>query len=74
MVIVTKLSQKLYVHVSKLTTSIAEVIKIKDAFPALDAKKIDQIQNIVKSGPKLKPHIQIIIKGSLGKTSYYPDK
>jgi len=32
----------------KLTTSTAEVIKIKDAFLALGTKKIDQIQNIVK--------------------------
>ena len=60
--IVTKLSQKSYAHASKPTTSIAEVIKIKDAFLALDTKKIDQIQNIVKGSPKLKPCIQMIIK------------
>ena len=41
----------------KLTTSTAKVIKIKDAFLALGAKKIDQIQNIVKGSPKPKPHI-----------------
>ena len=62
--IVTKLSQKSYAHASKPTTSIAEVIKIKDAFLALDTKKIDQIQNIVKGGPKPKLHIQMMTKES----------
>ena len=62
--IVTKLSQKSYAYASKPTTSTAEVIKIKDAFLALDAKKIDQIQNIVKGGPKPKLHIQMMTKES----------
>ena len=62
--IVTKLSQKSYAYASKPTTSTAEVIKIKDTFLALDAKKIDQIQNIVKGGPKPKLHIQMMTKES----------
>ena len=32
-----------------------EVIKIIDMFSALGAKKIDQIQNIIKGEPKPKP-------------------
>ena len=72
--IVTKLFQKSYIYASKLTTSIAEVIKIKDAFLALGTKKIDQIQNIVKNSPKPKLHIQIMTKGPLRKASYHPDE
>ena len=72
--IVIKLFQKSYVYTSKLTTSIAEVIKIKDTFLALGAKKIDQIQNIIKSSPKPKPHIQMMTKGPLRKASYHPNE
>jgi len=60
--IVTKPFQKSYTYTSKPTTSITKVIKIKDAFLALGAKKIDQIQNIVKGSPKPKPHIQMTTK------------
>ena len=42
-VTVTKLTQKSYMQASKQSMSIFEVIKIKDAFLALGAKKIDQI-------------------------------
>jgi len=38
-----KQPQKLYVQASKQSTSTSEIIKIKDAFPALNAKKINQI-------------------------------
>ena len=40
-----------------------EVIRIKNAFLFFDASKIDQVQKIIKDGPKSKPHIQIITKG-----------
>ena len=49
-------------QVSKQDTSISKVIKIKDTFPALSTKKIDQIHNIVNSSPKTKPCIQMITK------------
>jgi len=52
---VIKLAQKLYTQASKPALNTVEVIKIKDIFPALNAKKIDQIQNIIKDGPKPKP-------------------
>jgi len=34
-----------------------DVIKIKETFPSIRAKKIDQINNIVNGFSKLKPHI-----------------
>jgi len=40
-----------------------QIIKIKDTFPSLGAKKINQIQNIVKGSPKPKPQIQMTTKG-----------
>ena len=43
--------------------STAKIIKIKETFLALGTKKINQIQNIIKDGPKPKLHIQITIKG-----------
>ena len=54
---IIKFVHKSYVQVSKLTSNTAEVIKIKNTFPALGTKKIDQIQNIIKSGPKSKLYI-----------------
>ena len=52
---IVKPVQKSYMQVSKLALNIVEVIKIKNTFPTLGTKKIDQIQNIVKGGPKPKP-------------------
>ena len=40
------------------------MLKIKEVFPALNVKKIDQISNIIKGNPKLKPCIQMTTKGS----------
>jgi len=39
------------------------VLKIKESFPALNAKQIDQVNNIVKGNQKSKPHIQMTMKG-----------
>jgi len=51
-----------YTQVLKQTVNTSEVLNIKEAFPALNAKKIDQISNIVKGNPKLKPRIQMTTK------------
>ena len=59
---VSKQSLKLYIQVSKQNISTSKIIKIKENFPALDAKKIDQIHNIVNSNPKTKLCIQMITK------------
>ena len=57
---------------SKQSSNIFEVIKIKNAFPALGAKKINQIQNIVNSNPKSKLYIQIMTKGPSRKQIIIP--
>ena len=38
------------------------MLKIKKSFPALNAKEIDQVNNIVKGNLKPKPHIQMTMK------------
>ena len=48
---------------SKQDINTSNVIKIKENFPVLDAKKINQIYNIVNGNPKAKPCIQITTKG-----------
>jgi len=48
---------KSYVQASRQTASTSDVLKIKESFPALNAKQIDRVNNIVKGNPNLKPHI-----------------
>jgi len=52
-----------YAQVSKQNASTSKVIKIKEAFSTIGAKKIDQINNIIKGTLKSKPCIQITMKG-----------
>ena len=58
-----------YAQATKPSANTSEVLKIKETFPALNAKKIDQVNsivkvnNIVKDNPKPKPRIQITTKG-----------
>ena len=54
---------KSYTQASKQTASTSEVLKIKKSFPVLNAKQINQVNNIVKGNPKPKPHIQMTTKG-----------
>ena len=54
---------KSHTQASKQNASIADVIKIKETFPSVGAKKIDQINNIVKEPSKPKPCIQMTTKG-----------
>ena len=58
---------KFYTQASKLSATTFDVLKIKEVFPALNAKKIDQVNNIVKGNPKLKLRIQMTTKGFLRK-------
>ena len=51
-----------YAQASKQTANTSEVLKIKKMFPAIDAKKINQINNIVKDNLKPKPCIQMTTK------------
>ena len=56
-------NNKLYAQVSKASANTSEVLKISKAFLALNAEKINQINNIVKEVAKPKPKIQMITKG-----------
>ena len=53
----------LYAQATKPSANTSEVLKIKEAFPALNAKKINQVNNIIKSNTKLKLCIQTTTKG-----------
>ena len=46
-----------YTQATKMSANMSEVLKIKEAFPALNAKKIDQINSIVKGDLKPKPRV-----------------
>ena len=50
----------------------SDILKIKEAFPALNNKKIDQVNNIVKGNPKPKLKIQMTTKGPLRKQVIIP--
>jgi len=63
---------KSYAQVSKQTTSTSDVIKIKEIFLSIGAKKINRINNIVKRAPKAKPHINMTTKRPLHKQVIIP--
>ena len=51
-----------YAQATKTNANTSEVLKIKETFPALNAKKIDQVNSIVNGILKPKPRIQTITK------------
>ena len=61
-----------YTQATRPVANTLEVLKIKNAFLALNAKKIDQINNIVKGNLKPKPWIQITTKGPSRKQVIVP--
>jgi len=61
-----------YAQATKLSANTLKVLKIKEAFPALNAKKIDQVNSIVKGNPKPKPRIQMTTKGPSRKQVIVP--
>jgi len=63
---------KFYAQASKTLTSTSDVLKIKETFPALNAKKIDQVNNIVNGQSKLKPCIKMTTKGPSRKQIIIP--
>ena len=63
---------KSYTQASKPPVNMAEVLKIKKAFPALNMEKIDQVDNIIKGSTKLKPGIQMTMKGPSRKQIIIP--
>ena len=54
---------KSYAQASKTSTSTSDILKIKEMFPALNAKKINQVNNIVHGQNKPKPRIKMTTKG-----------
>ena len=63
---------KSYAQASKSSATMSDVLKIKEAFPTLNTKKTDQVNNIVKGNPKLKLKIQMTTKGLLRKQVIIP--
>ena len=61
-----------YAQASKQGTSTLDVIKINNMFPSIKAKKIDQINEIVKGSPKAKRQINMTTKGLLHKQVIIP--
>jgi len=54
---------KSYAQASKTLTSTSDILKIKETFSALNAKKINQVNNIVNGQSKLKLRIKMTTKG-----------
>lgn len=52
-----------YTYAQTLFESIKEILKIKDNYPNLPSKKIEDIHNIINSIGKSKPHINMTTKG-----------
>jgi len=64
--------RKSYTQASKSISNTEEVLKIKETFPSLKAKKIDNIQKIIKGDGKSKPYINMTIKGPFRKQVIVP--
>ena len=65
-------SGKSYAQASKPSVNTSEVLKIKEAFPSLNAQKINQVNNIVNGQNKAKPRIKMTTKGPSRKNVIIP--
>ena len=63
---------KSYTQAARQTASTSDVLKIKESFPALNAKQIDRVNNIIKDNPNPKPHIKMTTKGPSRKQVIVP--
>ena len=63
---------KSYAQVSKTKINTSEVLKIKETFPALNAKEINQVNDIVNSQSKPNPRIRMTTKGPSRKNIIIP--
>ena len=61
-----------YAQALKPSANTSKIIKIKEMFPSLNAKKIDQVNNTIKGNLKPKPWIQMMTKGSSRKQVIIP--
>jgi len=65
-------SARSYTQATKTNANTLEVLKIKETFPALNTKKIDQVNSIVNRISKPKPRIQTTTKEPLRKQVIIP--
>ena len=65
-------SNKSYTQASKTTPTTSDILKIKESFPSLNAKKIDQVNSIVNGSNKSKPRLQSTTKGPSHKQIIIP--
>jgi len=63
---------KSYAQVSKTKINMSEVLKIKETFPALNAKEINQVNDIVNGQSKPNPRIRMTTKGPSRKNIIIP--
>ena len=54
---------KSYAQATKPSATTSDVLKIKEVFPSLNAKKVDQVNNIINRQSKPRPRIKITTKG-----------
>ena len=54
---------KSYAQATKPAANTSDVLKIKEAFPSLNAKKVDQVHNIINGQSKPRPRIKMTTKG-----------
>ena len=54
---------KSYAQATKPSANTSDVLKIKEAFPSFNAKKVDQVNNIVNGQSKPRPRIKMTTKG-----------
>ena len=65
-------SNKSYSQASKSTPTTSDILKIKESFPALNARKIDQVNSIINGSNKPKPRLQSTTKGPFRKQIIIP--
>ena len=65
-------NSKSYTQVSKTKINTSEVLKIKETFLALNAKEINQVNDIVNGQSKPKPQIRMTTKGPSRKNIIIP--
>ena len=67
-----KSTPKSYAQATNNSTNKSDVLKIKEAFPSLNASKVDQVNSIVNGQSRPKPHIKMTTKGSSRKQIIIP--
>jgi len=61
-----------YIQASKIGSNTESVLKIKEAFPTLKTKNIDNIQHMIKGNSKPKPQMNMTTKDLFRKQVIIP--